>query len=104
VAYAVSQRRQEFGLRSALGATRAQIVTLVLGEGMRLAGVAVGLGIAAAALAAQALRSLLFGVSAFDPLTLGVTGGIVLATTVAACALPALRASAVEPRVALDSR
>ncbi|HEY2825917.1 MAG TPA: ABC transporter permease [Gemmatimonadales bacterium] len=103
VAYTVSQRRQEFGLRSALGATPRAIVTMVLNEGVRLAGLAVGLGVVVAVLAAQGLRSLLFGVSAFDPLTLAATSALVLAATVAACALPALRASAVEPRVALDN-
>jgi predicted permease len=101
VAFSVAQRTHEIGVRMALGASPAQILRLVIGEGMKLgvAGIVVGMGIV---LALQKLMlSLLFGVKVFDALTLVIASSVLLSATLLACALPALRASRVHPTVAL---
>ncbi len=102
VAYAVQQRRQEFGVRLALGATRGGIVRLVLADGLRLSGVAVVVGVAGSAVAALGLRSMLYRVSALDPAALGTAVAVLLVTTTLACAWPAFRAAGVDPRAALQ--
>jgi putative ABC transport system permease protein len=101
LAYSVSNRTNEIGLRMALGADRRQVMRLVVGEGMvvGLAGTAIGL-IAAAALS-RVLASLLFGVEPRDPLTFGGTAASLVLVALAACAAPAWRASRVDPIVAL---
>lgn len=101
MAFAVSQRRHEFALRQALGASRARILRLVLGAGALIGACGIGLGLGLALVGAQSLRSLLFGVPASDPLTLAMVAGVLLATALLACLLPAARAAAVEPRDAL---
>ncbi len=101
VAFSVTQRTHEIGIRMALGASPAQILRLVIGEGVKLgmAGIAVGLGII---LALQKLiLSLIFGVKVFDATTLIIASGVLLAATLLACAVPARRASRVHPTVAL---
>jgi predicted permease len=102
IAYSVHQRRQEFGVRRALGATRGGIVRLVLREGLTLASVGLGLGTAGALAAGRSLRHLLYEVSAFDPATLGATIALLAVAAAAASFFPASRASRVEPRVALE--
>lgn len=101
VAYAVSRRTQEIGVRVALGAPRRAIVALVLRDGLgyTLAGLAAGL-LAAVALAGT-LRSLMYGVSTTDPLTYGTVALAVLAVALFATCLPAHRASRVDPTVAM---
>ena len=101
VAFSVTQRTHEIGVRMALGASRAQIMRLVLGEGMKLgvAGVAVGLGIIVAL--QKLILSLIFGVKVFDATTLVIASAVLLGATLLACALPARRASRVHPTVAL---
>ena len=101
IAYAVSQRTREFGLRMALGAERAEVLGLVLKEAMILAATGVVLGAAIAIFFARAMTSLLFAVSATDPLAFA--GAIALLAIVATCAcfFPALRATKVDPLVAL---
>lgn len=93
----VTERRREIGVRAALGASRVEIVALVVGQGMRLTGLGVVIGLIGAGLASRALVSLLFGVSPLDPLTYaGVTvllGGVALA----ACGVPAWRAAQIDP-------
>lgn len=97
----VTERTREMGVRSALGATRQSIITLVLRQGMGLVGIGVLLGLAGATLASQALTALLFGVSHLDPLTyLGVILLLAAVSTVA-CSVPAWRAARIDPMVAL---
>jgi putative ABC transport system permease protein len=101
MAYAVSERTHELGVRIALGATPAEIRTLVTREGGRLAAVGIALGIAGAVATSRALGALLFGVSATDPLTFAIAAiGLVIAG-VAAAYLPARRASRIDPVVLL---
>jgi len=101
ISYAVAQRTRELGLRLALGATRAQVLGLVLGQGGRLAlgGVVVGL-IGAVALS-RMLASLLYGVTALDPLTFGVVPVLLGAVAMLASLGPARRATKVDPIVAM---
>jgi len=101
VAYSVSQRTKEFGVRIALGAQREDIFALVLREGSRLAAWGLGLGLVLALVAGRLLSSLLFGLSPFDPLAYGAVLALLGAASIAACALPALRATQVDPLVAL---
>jgi putative ABC transport system permease protein len=97
----VTERIREIGIRSALGASRRDILTMVLRQGMRLAGFGVAIGLVGAALASQTLVTLLFGVSRLDPLT--YLGVIVLLLAVAgiACWAPASRAAHVDPAITL---
>jgi putative ABC transport system permease protein len=97
----VTERTREIGVRSALGASRRSILTLVLRQGMTLSGLGVLLGLLGAAVTSQAIAALLFGVSRLDPVTyLGVI--VLLASvSVVACGIPAWRAAKVDPVVAL---
>ena len=101
IGYAVAQRTQEIGIRVALGARRSSILALVLGQGLRLAGAGVGIGMLISLAAGRWLRSELFGVDAFDPLTFAVTALVLLAAALLASYLPARRAMRVDPSEAL---
>jgi predicted permease len=99
--YASAQRTGEFGIRMALGADQKNILVLVLKQGMRLAGAGLALGLVASLASTPLLRSLLFGTAPLDPITF-LCAGIALSTiTLAACLVPALRATRVDPAVAL---
>lgn len=101
MAYSVSQRMREFGIRIALGAGPRDILRLVLGQGLALAGLGTIVGLVMALALTRLLRSLLFGVTSTDPVTfLTVSVGLVL-IAVAACYLPARRAANVQPVEAL---
>jgi putative ABC transport system permease protein len=101
ISYSVSQRTRELGIRIALGAQQKDVLRLVLGEGARLTLIGVLLGLAAALGLTQLMRSLLFGVSAIDPLTF-VSAAIVLAlVAIAACYIPARRAMSTDPSATL---
>jgi putative ABC transport system permease protein len=101
IAYAVSQRRQEIGVRMALGATRRGVARMVLRQGLMLAVVGAAAGLLGSFLASRGLRSLLFVVSANDPMTYaGVALTLVLVAAVASY-LPARRAARMEPQLAL---
>lgn len=97
IAYSVSQRQSEFGVRMAMGASPRDVVRNVLGGGLRLAGIGIGIGIAAALAAGQVMASLLFGTGAADPVTLAAAVVIFLATTILAAIVPAARASRSDP-------
>jgi ABC-type antimicrobial peptide transport system permease subunit len=101
IAYLVASRRGEIGIRLALGAQRAQVIGLVMGEAARLIVLGTVLGTVIALAAARGAASLLFGLQPRDPLTFA-TAALVLAVTAGAAALlPALRAARVDPMVAL---
>ena len=99
--YLVSQRSHEIGIRVAIGAQRGQIVGLVFGHGLRLAALGMGSGVAMALIVSRAMSGLLYGVRALDPVTFVVVPVVVLIVAIAASLLPARRAAAVDPVVAL---
>ncbi len=101
ISYSVSQRTQEIGIRMALGAERGSVFTMVLGQGARLAGMGVGIGIAAAFGATHMMSSYLYGVGATDPLTFAAVSLLLGAIALLACYLPARRATRVDPMIAL---
>ena len=99
--YAISQRTHEIGVRIALGASRHDVFSLVIGYGMKLAILGVAVGAVAAAALARFLSSLLYGVKSTDPITYLVVSLILAAVGLAASYLPARRAMNVDPMVAL---
>ncbi len=101
LAFSVSSRTAEIGIRMSLGAGAARVHRMILGEGGVLLVAGLAVGFAGALAAAQLLRSLLFGVSPHDPVTLGGVAFILAAVGVAACWLPAARAARVDPAIAL---
>jgi predicted permease len=101
IAFSVASRVQELAIRMALGAPRAGILRLILESGARLALIGCALGLAGAAAASTLLRSMLFGVSPFDPLVLALAAVGVLLLAVGASAVPALRAASIDPMQAL---
>ncbi len=101
LAFLVSQRASEIGVRLALGATRGDVLRLVLGRSLVLAAGGLALGLAAAAVAARGLASLLYGVAPFDPATYAATAAVLLLVALAATVAPARRAMAVDPVTAL---
>jgi predicted permease len=101
ISYAVSQRRREIGIRIALGAQPGAVTRLFVGHGMLLAAIGVAIGLAGAFAATRLMSSLLFEVSAVDPLTYALVSLMLFAATVLACYLPALRATRVDPIGAL---
>ncbi|HET6958620.1 MAG TPA: ADOP family duplicated permease, partial [Vicinamibacterales bacterium] len=103
IAYAVGQRRREFGIRLALGARRGEILTLVLGRGAALFAIGAAIGLAAAAASTRILGSLLFHVTAFDAASFGLATAVLLVVSLAACGIPARRAAGVDPSITLRS-
>jgi len=97
----VTERTREIGVRSALGASRGDILAMVLRQGMTLTGLGIAIGLSGAVIASGALITLLFGVSRLDPITyLGVIG-LLFGVSVIACWLPAWRAARVDPSITL---
>ncbi|HMA25705.1 MAG TPA: FtsX-like permease family protein, partial [Gemmatimonadaceae bacterium] len=103
LSYTMSQRTQEVGIRIALGAETRDVRRMVLGEGMRLIGLAVFVGLLTSLGAARLLRNQLFGVAPNDLATFGVVTVVLAGVAMLACYIPARRASRVDPMVALRS-
>ena len=101
IAYAVSRRTHEIGVRMALGASPGDVLRLVLGQGTAMVAVGIVAGLAGALALTRSLASLLFGVTAADPLTFGSTALLLVGVAVLASYLPARRATKVDPLVAL---
>ena len=101
MAYVVSQRTREVGIRMALGANRADVMKMITRQGMRLAGVGVGIGLVLALALAKVLSSLLIGVSGYDVTIFILVPTMLVAVALVACYLPARRATKVDPLVAL---
>ena len=101
ISYSVGQRTRELGIRSALGAIERRITLMIVGEGLRTAGLGVVIGTAVALVAARALESLLFDVSATDPMVYAMVIAILLGVAVIAAYLPARRAARIDPLTAL---
>jgi putative ABC transport system permease protein len=101
IAYSVTQRTQEIGIRMALGAQRADVLRLVVRHALVLVAVGVAAGAAGALLLTRLMSGLLFDVRPTDPLTFAVVSGILIAVALAASTFPGLRATKVDPVIAL---
>jgi ABC-type antimicrobial peptide transport system permease subunit len=101
IAYTVTQRTREFGIRMALGARQSEVVGLVLRHGLKLMGAGLALGLAGAFSLAHLLENLLFEIRPTDPWVLGGTALLLLGIATLASLLPALRAAKVDPMIAL---
>src|SRR5262249_46987318 len=101
ISYAVSQRTQEIGVRVALGAQRRDVFRLIVGHGALLGGIGIAIGLGGALGVTGFLRSLLFGVSPFDPLSFVAVSALLCSISLVASYLPARRAARVDPVEAL---
>ena len=101
MAYSVAQRRQEIGIRMALGAQKGDVLRLVVGGGMRLTALGVLIGVSGAFALTRLLGNLLYGVGSFDPITFGGVAILLGAIALLACWIPAQRAAGLNPLVAL---
>ena len=101
LSYRVSQRRRELGLRAALGASRPDLVRLVVREGLFVTLAGLGIGVVAATLVSQLMRGLLFGVTPLDGVAFTLAPLLLLAVGILACVVPAMRAASVDPAIAL---
>ncbi len=101
VAYAVNRRTHEIGLRMALGASRSDVLTMVLGQGLRIAGIGIVIGVPTTLALTRLLRGFLFGVSTADPVVFALVTVLLTAIVLLASYVPARRATKVDPMVAL---
>jgi ABC-type antimicrobial peptide transport system permease subunit len=101
LAFLVSKRTREIGIRIALGAQRRDVLWLVLREGARFAAIGIALGLTSAFVVTRWISSELYGVSSADPLTFGCVGTLMAAVTMLACYVPARRAMTIDPLIAL---
>ncbi len=101
IAYSVSQRTREIGIRMALGAQRGDVLATVVGAGMAIIGIGLALGLGAALVLTRFLSSLLFGVRSADPVTYTIVMLLLAVVALAACYIPARRATRVDPMIAL---
>jgi len=101
LAGSVAERTREIGVRSALGASRADILALVVGHGMRLTGAGIAIGLVSASAASSAVAAMLFGISRLDPVTYVGVVGLLTGVAVIACSVPAWRAVSVDPATTL---
>jgi len=103
MAYYVQQHLKDIGIRIALGGSSADLLKLIVGEGMKVVGVGIVVGLAAAFGLARISASLLFGIAAADPLVFAGVSGVLAAVALAGCLVPAMRAVAVHPAAVLRS-
>ena len=101
VFYAVTQRRHEFGIRRALGASSLNLLKLAMGEGFAVCLVGVGVGVGAASWLTRLIASQLYGVTPMDPITVAVVGIGLMGVTLVACCLPALLVNITHPAAVL---
>jgi putative ABC transport system permease protein len=101
LAYAVASARREIGLRMALGATGQRMVSMIVGRGLRLTAVGMAMGSAATWVVTRVMSGLLYGVGSTDPATFIAVIALLGAVALAACAIPAARASRVDPMTVL---
>ena len=103
LSYLVSERRQEIGIRMALGADRGRVLSMVLGRGLLLSGLGLVLGLGASIGLTRVIATLLFNVTPTDPLTLGLVAAVIAIVAATACIIPAWRATRVDPLVVLKA-
>jgi putative ABC transport system permease protein len=103
LAYLVTERKQEIGIRMALGADRGKVLRLVLGRGLLLSGIGLVIGLAASLGLTRVMATLLFNVTPTDPLTLASVAAVIALVAAAACIIPAWRATRVDPLVVLKA-
>lgn len=101
ISYLTGQRTHEIGIRVALGASTSDVLRMILGEGMRITLVGVGIGVAAALALTRLIAKIIYGVSAYDPLTFFGVAILLVGVALLACYLPARRAMRVDPIIAL---
>jgi ABC-type antimicrobial peptide transport system permease subunit len=101
MAYSVTRRTREIGVRMALGAERAVVLRMVLGQGLFITLVGVVVGMAGSLALTRTMKSMLFGITATDPITLAAVAILLTSVALAACYIPARRATRVDPMVAL---
>jgi ABC-type antimicrobial peptide transport system permease subunit len=101
MSYDVTRRKQEIGVRMALGAQTVDVLRLIVIQGMTLALIGIGIGLVASLALTRLLKTLLFGVSETDPLTFSMIAALLAAVTFLGCWIPARRATEVDPMIAL---
>ncbi len=104
MSYSVAQRTREIGIRMALGAQRSEVLRMTVMQGLKLVGLGLVIGLVAAFLLTRVMASLLFGISATDPLIFFGISIVLLAVAILASFIPALRATKVDPMIALRAQ